>query len=345
MANRRQVGRSEAEATETQYYLSVHEALLRCRSMRDPSESITKANKYILQFRDEYSQSERTAAEIKPVKSRIKNSVGDIRSATKDELEQCNKALEQLTALIAFKSSSAVSTSRPSSGVVEKRNKRLLRPGSGAPSSGSSAPLPLQPPTASSHAPQGITGSAAGNGSGLSLVLPARDANAISAKYSRHFPLAPGRKVAFKVPPVEDHGGEAGEEGGWILAVVQKVEKGNRSYHVQDIEGEEGSAPLIYTTTARSLIPLPDPKAQPNSAAHPSQYPELSKGTVVLALYPDTTAFYRAEVAATPRDTLVAGLRTAPQVARAPGPYHVKFDDDDDELRDVTADMLVEFPE
>lgn len=55
--------------------------------MRDPSESIAKANKYIHQFRDECSQSERTAAEIKPVKSKIKNSVGDIRSAAKDELE------------------------------------------------------------------------------------------------------------------------------------------------------------------------------------------------------------------------------------------------------------------
>ena len=65
----------------------------------------------------------------------------------------------------------------------------------------------------------------------------------------------------------------------------------------------------MYTTSARSLIPLPDPNASPNSAAHPSQYPELSRGIVVLALYPDTTAFYRAEVVTTPRDTLVAGLR------------------------------------
>jgi hypothetical protein len=70
-----------------QYYLSAHEALLRCRSMRDPSDSITKANKYINQFREEYPLTERTAAEIKPVKSKIKNAVGDIRSATKDELE------------------------------------------------------------------------------------------------------------------------------------------------------------------------------------------------------------------------------------------------------------------
>lgn len=38
-------------------------------------------------------------------------------------------------------------------------------------------------------------------------------------------------------------------------------------------------------------------------------------------------------------------IQTAPQAPRAPGPYKVKFDDDDDELRDVTADMLVEFPE
>ena len=112
-------------------------------------------------------------------------------------------------------------------GIAEKRNKRLLRPGSGAPSSASSASIPLQPPAAASHPPQGTTSSAAGSGSGLSLVLPARDA--MSAKYSRHFPLAPGRKVAFKVPPVKEKGGEVGEEGGWILAVVKKVEKGNRS--------------------------------------------------------------------------------------------------------------------
>ena len=55
--------------------------------MRDPSEGITKANKYIHQFREEYPLPERTAAEIKPVKSKIKNAVGDIRGATKDELE------------------------------------------------------------------------------------------------------------------------------------------------------------------------------------------------------------------------------------------------------------------
>ena len=235
--------------------------------------------------------------------------------------------------------------------MAEKRHKRLLRPGSGAPSSASSASLPLQLPATSSHPPQNITSSAAGSASGLSLVLPARDANAISAKYSRHFPLAPGRKVAFKVPPVEDQSGEAAEEGGWILAVVKKVEKGNRSsvpmctnilesvtYNVgcgvgtlyKTLKARKAThrckAPSvtctakcthhsffllyrIYTTTARSLIPLPDPNALPNSAAHPSQYPELSKGTVVLALYPDTTAFYRAEVMATPRDTLVASLR------------------------------------
>ena len=234
-------------------------------------------------------------------------------------------------------------------GVADKRNKRL-RPGSGAPSSTSSASLPLQPPATSSHLPQGTTSLAVGSGSGLSLVLPARDANAISAKYSRHFPLVPGRKVAFKVPPAEDQSGEAAEEGGWILAVVKKVEKGNRSsvpvyvktlilvtYNVKCGAGtmyktskarkavrpcKVSSVPCtarcthhsfllyrIYTTTARSLIPLPDPNAVPNSAAHPSQYPELSKGTVVLALYPDTTAFYRAEVVATPRDSLVASLR------------------------------------
>lgn len=124
--------------------------------------------------------------------------------------------------------SDRVASSEMFVGVAEKRNKRLLRPGSGAPSSASSVSLPLQPPATSSHPPQGTINSAAGSGTGLSLVLPARDANAIAVKYSRHFPLAPGRKVAFKVPPTKDKGGEVIEEGGWILAVVKKAEKGNR---------------------------------------------------------------------------------------------------------------------
>ena len=58
-----------------------------------------------------------------------------------------------------------------------------------------------------------------------------------------------------------------------------------------------------YNTTLRSLIPLPDPSAPPNSAMHPNSYEEYPVGSIVMGLYPDTSCFYRAEVVAAPRDS------------------------------------------
>jgi SGF29 tudor-like domain len=58
-----------------------------------------------------------------------------------------------------------------------------------------------------------------------------------------------------------------------------------------------------YNTTLRSLIPLPDPSAPPNSAIHPNSYEEYAVGSIVMGLYPDTSCFYRAEVVAAPRDS------------------------------------------
>ena len=56
----------------------------------------------------------------------------------------------------------------------------------------------------------------------------------------------------------------------------------------------------IYKTTHKSILPLPDPDAPPESQAHLSVYPEFPVGSTVMALYPDTSCFYRAEVISTP---------------------------------------------
>ena len=56
----------------------------------------------------------------------------------------------------------------------------------------------------------------------------------------------------------------------------------------------------IYKTNLRSILPLPDPEAPVGSPAHLNVYPEFSVGSTVMALYPDTSCFYRAEVIATP---------------------------------------------
>ena len=50
------------------------------------------------------------------------------------------------------------------------------------------------------------------------------------------------------------------------------------------------------------MIPLPDPEATRGTPAHPDSYPEFPTGSTVMALYPDTSCFYRAEVVASPKD-------------------------------------------
>lgn len=41
-------------------------------------------------------------------------------------------------------------------------------------------------------------------------------------------PLAPGRKVAFKVPPVKNSKGQEDEAEEWIMAIIKKGVHGDR---------------------------------------------------------------------------------------------------------------------
>lgn len=80
------------------------------------------------------------------------------------------------------------------------------------------------------------------------------------------------------------------------------------SYEVQDVEPQEDGQPgQCYNTTLRAIIPLPDPSVPQNSAAHPNAYQEFPAGSTVMALYPDTSCFYRAEVIASPKDLHPSG--------------------------------------
>lgn len=75
-----------------------------------------------------------------------------------------------------------------------------------------------------------------------------------------------------------------------------------------------------------SIIPLPDKDASPGSPAHLSAYQEFPTGATVMALYPDTSCFYRAEVIASPKDIPTQGrvsvsidlVRTVLTRSRAP---------------------------
>jgi hypothetical protein len=83
------------------------------------------------------------------------------------------------------------------------------------------------------------------------------------------------------------------------------LERKHRSHVVATCSSD--TSLRLYNTTLRSIIPLPDPTAPQNSASHQSAYPVFPAGSTVMALYPDTSCFYRAEVVASPSDMHPAG--------------------------------------
>jgi SAGA-associated factor 29 len=107
------------------------------------------------------------------------------------------------------------------------------------------------------------------------------------------------------------------------------------------------------------MIPLPDKDASPGTPAHISAYQEFPTGATVMALYPDTSCFYRAEVVASPKDiptqgrvsvsdcrSIAKSVRTATDLVQNSGTtyYKLKFEDDDDQEHMVSTAEVVEWP-
>lgn len=79
---------------------------------------------------------------------------------------------------------------------------------------------------------------------------------------------------------------------------------------MQDPEPDENGAPgQIYKTWSNALIAIPGPN---------SPLSEFPVGKPVLARYPETTTFYRAEVTGTKKDS-----------------YRLKFEEDQDQEMEV----------
>ncbi|KAK0629439.1 SGF29 tudor-like domain-containing protein [Bombardia bombarda] len=94
-----------------------------------------------------------------------------------------------------------------------------------------------------------------------------------------------GQDVVFKPKP-----SATTESTEWMMGKVQQVlgEGKSRRYKVQDADPDLPPDQRVeYRTSASSMIPIP---------AADVVLPELDKGKTVLALYPDSTTFYKAEV-------------------------------------------------
>nr|CDS15022.1 SAGA associated factor 29 [Echinococcus granulosus] len=104
--------------------------------------------------------------------------------------------------------------------------------------------------------------------------------------------VAPGDYVAALVPDLECPDAEFAPNESWILAEVISFNREKRQFQVEDVDAEEGKVPKRYTLDRSKVILLPKWKANP--VLNPDAV--YHKGTLVLALYPQTTCFYRAVV-------------------------------------------------
>lgn len=99
--------------------------------------------------------------------------------------------------------------------------------------------------------------------------------------------LVKGAEVAYKQAKPKEDGSQ------WIQCIIlQVIEKGStKRYEVQDPEPDENGHPgEKYRTTAGALIAIPPPD---------TKLGDYEVGKQVLARYPETTTFYRAEVLGT----------------------------------------------
>lgn len=114
-----------------------------------------------------------------------------------------------------------------------------------------------------------------------------------------------GEQVAAKA-------NRADEDGSWILATVVEYDQPSNTYFVQDEDDPNRTIHLVYEDVRR----LED------ISSH------LRRGDLVLAVFPETTSFYRAVVAKNPKP---------PIHHNAVWDVVVKFDDDEDETGKMPA--------
>ena len=91
---------------------------------------------------------------------------------------------------------------------------------------------------------------------------------------------------------------EESEEENWILAEVVAFHPSTGKYDVDDVDADEGQE--RYTLGKKKIVPLPLWRANPLTDID-AIFP---KDSVVLALYPQTTCFYRGIIAESPQTPL-----------------------------------------
>ncbi|KAJ5717285.1 hypothetical protein N7488_002931 [Penicillium malachiteum] len=240
------------------------------------------------------------------------------RSIMMDEPCDVIKNLELLTAL--RKASEAEAPPNRSSGLSKSRKKRSDMESSATDSpsasgvdksSRSKGAAPRSTSVSSTQAREGRN-----DGVAVKIEEGSEGTKGTVAERSGH--LVVGAQVVFK-----HNKNKQGVEGEGIQCIIKNISGDGhkkRWYDVQDPEpNENGEQGAVYKTTASSLIPIP----QVTGAL-----PSFAVGKQVLARYPDTTTFYRAEVMGAKKDV-----------------YRLKFEgEEDDKEMEVDRRYVLDIP-
>ncbi|KAI0770327.1 SGF29 tudor-like domain-containing protein [Fomes fomentarius] len=330
MATRRGISKRPASSEEVDCWTQATVQLNKLSAMlteQERDDAIGRVHRLLSQWPSDDSLPTEGIDGVKSIYKKLLSGFNEVKTNAEKDVEAIDEILERLGVLIALRKASE---STP----PEKRK----RPRGHSPSV---APAPT-PAAATPSRSMSITVPPRGSVGPQQQIPFSREPKARREALAKQLPLQEGRKVAFH-PPTNTSKADAaigGKDEEWILAVVTKcINQDKNRYEVQDPEPQEDGAPgQRYNTTLRAIIPLPDPTAPPDSAAHLNAYPEFSAGSTVMALYPDTSCFYRAEVISSPKD----GGRGVP-IKQVPM-YKLKFEDDDDQEHMVQALWVVEWP-
>ncbi|KAF9220941.1 hypothetical protein BS17DRAFT_712952 [Gyrodon lividus] len=295
-------------------------------------ETIGRVNRLIAAWPTDDSLPTESYDTLKTNYKRLSSALKEVRRNADEESKAFEDAIERVGVLIALRRASE----------TLPQEKRIKRPRPPSPSPTSTV---VTPPVAGAQRATAQAAPVRGS-AGSSPAIPfSREPKARREALAKQLPLQEGRKVAFHPPAgkTADGGVVDTDENTWILAVITKcINQDKNRYEVQDVEPQEDGQPgQCYNTTLRAIIPLPDPNAPPNGAAHPNAYQEFPAGSTVMALYPDTSCFYRAEVVSSPKDLQPPGRVIS---SKHISMYKLKFEDDDDQEHSVLAQWVVEWP-
>ncbi|KAH9950535.1 SGF29 tudor-like domain-containing protein [Amylocystis lapponica] len=343
MTGRRAVSKRPASSEEVECWSNAASSLSKFSttySSPSTAETIGRVNRLLLAWPMDDTMPAEGYDSVRSVYKKLISGLTEIKSTAERDVEEIDNVLEQLGILVALRNAPEINAPE----------KRIKRPRAHSPTA---APTIAAPPVANPTTRAGSITVPPRNSVGPQPSLPfPRESKARRLAFGPQLPLQPGRKVAFHPPQNTTKAADAaaaGKEEDWILAVVTKcINQDKNRYEVQDPEPQDDGQPgKQYNTTIRSLIPIPDPSAPPDSPAHPSAYPEFSKGAIVLALYPDTSCFYRAEVLASPKDMKdmqLADETESSSKQTSMSVYKLKFEDDDDLEHIVASHVVVAWP-